>query len=342
MKEAQPSIKDWQCLYDAVVEFKKLKCWDWVLDSDVFGVQNPANGEIGYCCITGKLGEHFALVVYLGTEGLEIYLDAQSGRALENPLEMFVNQKCLMASFEDREILSKEDRVLIRKLGLRFRGAHQWPQFRSYQPGYAPWYLTKDEVEYLISALQQASEVALRFREDPDMLIPPERGNYLIRVSEKVDGRYQWTDEWLEPQPLEEEPADIIPPINEIRLQKIKKAIKRRGGSWETDFFFTPTPIKEGEERPYYPYAILYVDSHTGIVLTANVMKPADYMTEIPNSLMELIEGTRVIPNEILVKKEKVSELVNLIVSRLGIRLKLVDRLEMLEQAQFSMLQFFR
>ncbi len=342
MKESQPSINDWQRLYDAAVEFKKLKCWEWVLDSNTFGVQNPSNDEIGYCCITGYLGQHFALVVYLGTEGLEIYLKAKSGRVLENPLEIFVNQKCLMASFEDRETLSKEDREVIKKLGLRFRGQNQWPQFRSYQPGYPPWELTRDEAEYLTLSLQQAIEISLRFKENPDILTSPEKSRYLVRVPEKVDDGYRWTDEWLEPDPLEEEPEAAIPPINEIRLQRIKKTIKRRGGSWEIDFFFTPTPVEDGEGRPYYPYAVLHVDSHQGIVLNANMMKPADYGTEIPNSLMSVIENAQVIPNEILVKKERTLELLNLIASRLGIRMKLMNRLEMLEQAQFSMLQLFR
>ena len=180
MKESQPSTSDWQSLYDTAVEFRNLKCWEWTLDSNLFGVQNPANGEIGYCCITGYLGEHFALVVYLGTEGLGIYLKAQSGMGMENPLEMLANQKCLMASFEDRETLSKEDRALIKKLGLRFRGRNQWPQFRSYQPGYHPWYLTKDEAEYLTLALQQAMEVSLRLKKDPDADLNPEDDKFQV------------------------------------------------------------------------------------------------------------------------------------------------------------------
>ena len=249
-----------------------------MLDSNIFGVQNPANGEVAYCCITGYLGEHFALVLYLGTEGLGIYLKAQSGRAMESPIEMFAGQKCLMASFEDRETLSKEDRNIIKKLELRFRGRNQWPQFRSYQPGYPPWNLTRDEAEYLTAALRQATQMSLRFREDPDILDPPRTNRYLVRVPSKAHDGYKWEDKWLEPKPLEEEPEFVVPPMDEVRLQRIKKGIKRRGGSWEIDFFFAPAPVKEGGDKPYYPYAILCVDSYQGIVLNANMVKPADYM----------------------------------------------------------------
>ena len=45
---------------------------------DIFGVGNPRIGEIGYCCVLGKMGEVFGLVAYLGTEELEGYLRIQS------------------------------------------------------------------------------------------------------------------------------------------------------------------------------------------------------------------------------------------------------------------------
>jgi len=340
MKDSQPSISDWKSLYDVAVEFKKIGCWDWMWDSDMFGVQNPANDEIGYCCVMGRLGEHFALAVYLGTEGLETYLKIQNREVTEGDIEALFVQKCLMASFEDREFLLDADRKIIKRLGLKFRGRNQWPLFRSYQPGYHPWHVTKDEAEYLTSALQQTIEVSLRFKEDPDMLIPPKRNRYLVRVPRKTDGEWQWRDEWLKPEPLEESEV-VVPPVNEVRLQKIRKTIKRRGGTWEADFFFSPTPVKEGNEKPYYPYAALYVDSRSGFILNADMLKHEEYMTGFSSGLMTLIENVKFKPNEILVRKEEAFELLKLIASRLDIKLKLVKRLEMLEHAQASMFQFF-
>ena len=339
MKESQPSISDWKSLYGIAVEFKKIECWDWMRDSDVFGVQNPANGEIGYCCVMGRLGEHFALAVYLGTEGLETYLKIQNREITGTDIEALFAQKCLMTSFEDREFLAEADRKIIKKLELKFRGRNQWPLFRSYQPGYHPWYLTKDEAEYLTLALQQTIEVSLRFKEDPDMLVPPKRNRYLVRVPRKADTGWQWRDEWLRPEPLEESEI-AVPPINEVHLQRIKKTIKPRGGTWEADFFFSPAPVKEGKERPYYPYAALYVDSRSGLILHVDMLRNEEYMTGFSNSLMVLIENAKFKPNEILVKKEEAFELLKLIASRLDIKLKLVKKLKMLELAQASMFQF--
>lgn len=342
MIEPQPSIDDWRQLYAVAVEFRKLKCWDWMLDSDVFGVQDPVSGEIGYCCVTGSLGSHFALVVYLGEAGLAAYEKAQSGRISPGDLEIFAEQNCTMASFEDSEALSSEDREIIKELELRFRGKNQWPLFRSYRIGCPPWYLTKEEAGFLTIALQQAVIMASRFKRNEKALVPPKEGFYLVRKPKEVDGNYQWTDEWIKPKPPGVKPKISIPPINEIRLQKIKKTIKRRSGLWETDFFYTPTPIKEGDERPRYPYAMLWVDSNSGLILNANMMSSDNYMTEYPNSLMELIETAKVKPGEIWVRKEMASELLNLIVTRLDIRLTLVERLKVLEEVQLSMFQLFQ
>ena len=48
MNDKPPSIQEWRDLYDAVIEFKKKECWNWMWDTDIFGVQNPVTGERRY------------------------------------------------------------------------------------------------------------------------------------------------------------------------------------------------------------------------------------------------------------------------------------------------------
>ncbi len=80
MKIPSCSLPVWKNLYDAALAFRDIEPWEWMSDTDVFGVQNPEDGEIGYCCVLGELGEVLGLVVYLGTEGLEQHRNIQSGK----------------------------------------------------------------------------------------------------------------------------------------------------------------------------------------------------------------------------------------------------------------------
>ncbi len=152
--ESTPTLQEWRELYAAAVEFKKIEAWTWMVDDQVFGVQNPANEEIGYCCVMGNLGEFFGLGVYLGEEGLEGYRAIQSGKVAR--ADTLFTQDCLVASFEDRQMLDPQDLKVIKQLGLKFRGRNAWPTFRSHVPGYYPWYLGKGEAQFLRTALQQA------------------------------------------------------------------------------------------------------------------------------------------------------------------------------------------
>src|SRR5262245_61780771 len=174
INDPSPSQPDWQALYPAAVAFRDLAPWEWMYDSDLFGVQNPASGEIGYCCVMGNLGEHYALGVYLGSEGLAGYRKIESGELYPpNATALLHYQRCLMASFEDREYLDRQDLSVIKALGLKFRGRSAWPLFRSYRPDYHPWFVTADEARFLSVALEQATNVARHFGEDANLLTPP-------------------------------------------------------------------------------------------------------------------------------------------------------------------------
>jgi len=339
MNDKPPSIQEWKELYDAAIEFKRKECWNWMWDTDLFGVQHPVTGEMGYCCVMGGAGEFFALAVYLGSEGLNGYLELQSKKNYPSLEDMLNLQKLLMASFEDREYLQKEDFQVIKKIGLKFSGPNSWPSFRSYRPGYYPWYLTSEEAGYLTLCLWQAIDVSLRFKDDSEMLTPPTENRYLVRVPKKDKTGLSWRDMWMEPLPLQKGEI-IVEPIDTVRLEKIKRRIPYRQGVWEVDYFYYLNPIKEKEERPFYPYITLWVDQYSGFILSYDLAKPAECISEFQRNFFKLAENRKILPQEILVKKEETFKLLEPITSELGINLRRVKKLKMLEEAQASMAKF--
>jgi len=341
MKKSEPSLKDWKSLYDAAIAFRNIEPWEWMKETDIFGVQNPQTGEVGYCCIMGEMGEVLAIAVYLGTEGLEGYLNIRRGQIQHDDPDSLFIQNCLMLSFENRKLVQEDDREIINELGLKFRGKNAWPVFRRYEPGYFPWFLNRDEVLYMTNALQQATDICLRFKDDAKLFRTPDKNQYLIRVAEEKNGRVFWKDEWRKPSPLENKDQGFYKPVDEVRIQRLKKTVKSTHAIWEIDFFYAPTPVLEGE-RPFFPYAIMIIDHDTGFILDMHLAETRSYQEEFLDQFLNCIETTSVIPLEILARKEEAVKLLETYASRLNIRLSRVKKLQNIDHARREMAKHLR
>jgi hypothetical protein len=342
MTDQQPSLEEWRALYQAAQAFRAAAPWEWMYDSDLFGVQNPEDGEIGYCCVMGNLGEHFALAVYKGSIGLAGYLALQTGAFGDepNPMAALFSQSCLMVSFEDREFLSKQDRDVIKSLGLKFRGRNAWTQFRDYTPGYFPWYLTAAQARFLTIALQQAVQVAQRFEQDSDLFDPPADGQYLVRVPEQSDDALVWRDAWIEPAEPEQPEAKIPDP--DLGRAAQLKALKSSRAVWEAGVVPSPTPVQEErDQRPYYPLMSLWVEHRSGMVLGTQLSSPQQYRADFQNQFLALIEQAGVRPKEVRVGAAPPLMLLAPLADILGVHLKQANNLPMLEEAYASLAEYF-
>ena len=56
----------WSSLFAAANAFRELGPWEWMNDNQVFGVKDPATGEVAWCAVLGMWGEVFGLAAYLG------------------------------------------------------------------------------------------------------------------------------------------------------------------------------------------------------------------------------------------------------------------------------------
>ncbi len=336
----QPSDDELRLLYETAIIFQSLACWEYMADSDIFGVKNPANDEIGYCCVMGMLGEHYALAVYLGSEGLHGLHRMQQGEFSDDPGGALFTQKCLMASFEDRNMLQKQDLEAIKRLGLKFRGRNAWPQFRSYLPGYAPWFLTRPEVRYLTQCLMQAIDVAPRFKDDPKLLYGALRRGVLVRVADSDGEELHWRDTRQQLPMIRLEPAPKAP-FDAERVKRIRATIDPTDGILEAGFFYSHMGIRgENGGRPYYPQIILLVDHRAGYIFNTTLAAPDEVAAKLTDAFMSVIEQLNMLPEEVQVDRDEAYQWLLPITKPLGIRLKKVKHLRAFDSAMQEFLSF--
>ena len=342
MAESRPTLNDWQKLYQAAMRIKEIAPWEWMDETDVFGVQDPETDEIGFVSIMGTLGEHLAVAVYLGAEALYRFWRLQEVAESEFE-EVFLAISQLQASFEDRAELTQKDRDVIKELGLKFRGRQAWPMFRSFRPGYWPWYLEATEARTLTYALEQATDVALRFQVDPSLLEPPDGESYLVRVPKEVQGHLVWEDKVVRvPPPVEPE---SIPVVMDLEAIERVKQLPWEERTLEIDFSLFPIRIEARGARPYPPRMLLVVESGSGMILGTEFLGPEEGLAEmwgsVPVKVVYQIGRMGILPRRINVRSPKLFALLQLLAEDLGIEVEGVRRLPDLEQAQEWLMQRF-
>ena len=332
-----PTLDEWKRLHDLMAQVKELAPWDWMEESDIFGIQMPDTKDLGFISVMGMLGEHFAMAVYQGAKGLGGFWNIHSQGHHISP-EVVLQVPQLQASFEDREMISKEDREVIKKLGRIYRGAKGWPQFRSYRPGCFPWHIEKNEADMLICALEQLLEIAPRFREDPHLFKPTEaEHDYLVRV--KNDEK--WEDSVKHVTFREEKTLDLL--MDEETLERLRKMMPGKL-MLEIDLHMMDKPVQEKpEERPYFPFMLMLADSDSGMILGVDLLAPLPSLeamwSEVPAAVVEkLAEGFP--PREIQVKDDMLYILLQPVAQELSIKLRKQSRLKMIDRARRELRNF--
>ena len=219
-------------LYAAAFAFRQTKLWQQLYDSQIFALKH-SDGSIGYCCVMGMMGEHLALAVYPGEEGLAAYRSMGTDRSALNDFadqEISFSQDCVMCSFENKDDLRPKDiagaRLYCKANGIALRGKNAYPQFQRFRPRYYPWYLEEEKDQtHLLEGLQACLEVAKKLADaDPEALgfTEGEPFGRAIPLLKKRGRGWTWEAHTLpEPTPVTYPTAEIH---DEIRLERIKTA----------------------------------------------------------------------------------------------------------------------
>lgn len=329
MNNTAPTTEEMEKLFEAALAFRQQAPWQWMWDAQIWGIRNPETGQIGYASVMGQLGEHLALAVYHGAEGLDGWYRLAQNEEPDNPTFLYEIPH-LQASFEDRERLTDKDRQVIKSLGLKFRGRQEWPLFRSYVPGYVDWYVAGDEARFLTLALLQTVEMAPRLKADP-MLLEPRDGHLLVRTWTEQG----WIEEWLAPEPI---PLSRVMALDEADADRLKQRLPSRIRKVEVDLYGLTAIRNDQDARPYVGYHFMVVDSEQGMILGSDLLiaDPSfdDMWTNLPNHLLKTITRTGLLPNDMAVRSERIAIFLAPLADQLDIRLKVAERLPALDRVR--------
>ena len=338
MSTNSPVMNDWRKLFNLMAQVGKLAPWEWMHEDDIFGFQMPGTEELGFVSVMGALGEHYSIAIYQGARGLDGFWHMQELGDEMTP-ETVLQVPQLQASFEDRAETTAEDREIIKKLGLKFRGTKTWPHFRSFHPGCFPWYLEEAEAKMLICGLEQLLEVAPRYKKNFDLFMPTDDDDdYLVRVQKNNI----WEDKTMHIELHEGTTLKLK--MNMAALAHLKKLMPGKA-IIEVDLFMVSHPVQDNrKERPYFPYMPMICDHESRMILSTELLTPLPTLEtlweDIPAKTVEVLAGGFT-PKEIIVRDNLIKSLLEFVGEELGCKVKKSARLAAIDSARRELNRFF-
>jgi len=336
-------------LFKAAFQFRKTKLWQRLYDTQIFALQH-SDGTIGYCCVMGRMGEHLALAVYPGGDGLASYRKMGESRSALNPFEaqeLALAQDCVMLSFENKEELRpreiQETRTYCAGHQITLRGKKSYPQFQRFRPHHFPWYIDDaTDQEHLLEGLEACFAIAAKLeKETPEALGFTEGAPFdrKIPLLQKKDGRFIWETTALpKAKPI---PYPAPEAHDDIALARIAKS-KKHGKEWACDIFMHIDPMtdetteidEEPVHAPFYPYLLIIVDNETGRVLNIQLSDDPEDYTEIFTQAVLTSAQSSGNPSRILVCNKRTHAFFSKLSTQLNVTLTTRERLPFIEEAE--------
>ena len=328
-------------LYDLAFQYKETRLWKKLWDIELFAVTLD-DGNIGYCSVMGRNGEHNALAVYPGDEGLEAFRSIDDREYAVDGCEYaecLMTQDYVSVSFETQEHFNPDTWAELEEYcarrGIVRRGPMKLPNFERLKPYRSLWCITEEkDAAYIRAALEAALEISERLKTTTAKKLGFAEGapyNRSIPLLTKTESGYLWSTISLSSERvLQDYPRGHVDEFTLARLKKVKK----NGHTWSVRIFLSPEPVPfddSGEdawmEAPIFPFILMAADETDQRVLDVNTCKgqsDADFDACFTERFVKQIlnEGK---PSTLIVEGRRTAAFFSEICNRLDIQIEVSD-----------------
>ena len=230
-------------VFEAAFQYRSDKLWSKLNDTDIFAVC-LSNGEIGYCSVTGSLGECIALGLYIGDEGLwSLYQIFQN--AFENSFATVISQNCLRLELTDKSEIPAPIVNAAKAYGdahtIKFNGKKRYPTFLKMQSYLVPDYIkTKEDFRLLAEALRAAHEVAGKLKTVSKTKLGLDDTLNVIPLLTPNGNGYKWS---LMKKPDAPEFPYARPVISEEKAAALRALPQK--GKWESCIYILSDSVRD-------------------------------------------------------------------------------------------------
>ena len=328
-------------LFDIAFQYKKAKLWTKLWSNEIIAIKF-SDGQTGYLCVMGRDGQHCALGVYIGEEGLSSYRELYFGESRDNPYEeqeRILTQNCLQLVLDNKEFLQDSEidaaADYAKRNGMKLSGKNAYPHFVKYTPNHYPWHPIVDTDEgYIYEAAKAAIFLAeqLKGRKPSNFGIESftaatRQLPCLVISGEKVS----FGELITVPNPVPQ-PYTSPTPSNEVLIKKVKKL--KRKNTVLCRLVRIPEPVmSEDESAPYYPLIIMSVDEKTGNAYPPEILHCYDENPEeAANMYLTNLEEMEFLPKKIKVSDERTYAFLSFMSKELAVDISMEKELPQLDE----------
>ena len=335
------------------LRFRTYKLWEKLDDSMIFSVRLPG-GEIGYCCVMGNGGEHFALGLYKGVSGFATYMNSMERLPGLDPFEMMQTYDSLNCDFENSSdsnltpAAKKHVRVVADEHGLKICRPKGFPEFVRYDYGVIRTEFDEAEMADMPTALEAAIEVAEKIKSvgmsrlselgfaDDGMYATRDGGLRLPLLEKQPDGKFVWTvGVTPEVAPFSFAPVVLNDPEAFNHMRKLSKK-----GKIQCKVMHMPTSLKS-EEGIYNPLMIILINESGEAIPVIQQSDGPQRETELLQQLASMCISTRNCPRTILVDDQYSYTFMQDFCEKAGITLKKEQYMPQLAELKFMLSSTF-
>jgi len=323
-------------LYPIALELQDLAPWQWMCETDLFGVKLPDLDTPYFASIMGSSGQFNAVSFYDGVHAANQFLHIQEHPGATRPEDIMLIPH-LMVSFDDRKFLQPDERIQIEELGYDLKERNQWPVFQQIIPGHPHLFPAQDKLRNLIPLLEQTLHIARRTRHEEFV--------FMERTKEGVAGLFrfseagQWRDEYTEMSSTYE-PAPI-PASGRLAAQLNR--IPKRELVLEVDLAMMLSPVMDRDPE-YFPFVLLLVEKDTGYIIHFELLTPHPSVDEMVagsgRKLLKSMIDKNIHPQEIQIRSSRLQPVLNKSLTGTSVHLEVRWKLPAVDEAMASLMDF--